>query len=146
MFSFIPSRITLRPRLQSLIFLSKMSIKRSMNSQSAVCVLRFMICPTSRRTKRESCADTVRPLPGLKIQPETFFPYWSENRVHHNNFLNWQINDRNRRDSAAQHGLTEEQLLLFDLLPEPAAILNVRENKLVLVKGERARSIVATER
>ena len=36
--------------------------------------------------------------------------------------------------------------LLLDLFPEPAAILNVWENKLVLVKGERVGSVVATER
>ena len=36
--------------------------------------------------------------------------------------------------------------LLVDLLPEPAAIRNVWENKLALVKGERTGSVVATER
>jgi hypothetical protein len=35
---------------------------------------------------------------------------------------------------------------LLDLFPEPAAILNVWENKLALVKGERAGSVVPTER
>jgi hypothetical protein len=36
-------------------------------------------------------------------------------------------------------------LQLLDLFPEPAAILNIWENKLALVKGERAGSVVATE-
>jgi len=35
---------------------------------------------------------------------------------------------------------------LVDLVPEPAAIRDVWENKLALVKGERAGSVVATER
>jgi len=36
--------------------------------------------------------------------------------------------------------------LLVDLLPEPAAIGNVWENKLALVKGEGIGAIAATER
>jgi hypothetical protein len=36
--------------------------------------------------------------------------------------------------------------LLVDFFPEPAAILNIWENELALVKGERAGSVVATER
>ena len=35
---------------------------------------------------------------------------------------------------------------LLDLFPEPAAIRNVRENKLALVKGERTGAVAATER
>ena len=35
---------------------------------------------------------------------------------------------------------------LLDLFPESAAILNVWENKLALVKGERAGPVAATER
>ena len=35
---------------------------------------------------------------------------------------------------------------LLDLFPEAAAILNIWENKLALVKGERAGPVVATER
>ena len=37
-------------------------------------------------------------------------------------------------------------ILLLDLFPEPAAIGNVWENKLALVKSERVGAIVATER
>ena len=36
-------------------------------------------------------------------------------------------------------------LWLLDFVPEPAAILNIWENKLALVKGERTGSVVAPE-
>ena len=36
-------------------------------------------------------------------------------------------------------------LWLLDFIPEPAAILNIWENKLALVKGERTGSVVAPE-
>ena len=38
--------------------------------------VRFEIydCPTSRRTRKGSCAEMVRPLPGSRIRLETFCP------------------------------------------------------------------------
>ncbi len=36
--------------------------------------------------------------------------------------------------------------LLIDLFPEPAAVRNIWENKLALVKGERVGAVVAAER
>ena len=39
----------------------------------AACVLRFMICLISRRTRKGSCAGMVPRLPGSKIRPGIFF-------------------------------------------------------------------------
>ncbi len=47
----------------------------------AACALRFMICPTSRQTRKGSCAERARPLRGSKIPPAIFFP--CSNRMHH---------------------------------------------------------------
>jgi hypothetical protein len=41
--------------------------------------------PNIKTDKKGIMRGKVRPLPGLRIQPETFFPYWSENRVRYNN-------------------------------------------------------------
>src|SRR5947199_4515568 len=38
------------------------------------CVLNFTIFPTSRRTRRGSCAEKVPPLPGSKIRRGIFCP------------------------------------------------------------------------
>jgi len=46
----------------------------AMNSQSAAWVLRFMICLTSRRTKKGLCVGMVRRSPGSKIRPGIFSP------------------------------------------------------------------------
>ena len=49
-------------------------------------------------------------------------------------------------EKIGRRGVQLYNTLLIDLLPEPAAIRDIWENKLTLVKGERAGSVVATER
>jgi len=51
-----------------------------------------------------------------------------------------------RVEKIGRRGVELCNTLLVDLFPEPAAIRNVWENKLTLVKGERAGPVIATER
>jgi hypothetical protein len=60
-------------------------------------------------------------------------------------YLSWSIYNM-RVEKIERRGMKLCNTLLVDLLPEPAAIRDVWENKLALVKGERAGSVVATER
>jgi hypothetical protein len=62
-------------------------------------------------------------------------------------YLSWSTYNMRRREnrSAMPRKLCSNPLLL-DFFPEPAAIRNIREDKLPLVESERIGTVVATER